>query len=200
MSDLRLDRSKYFSTVHGDRTPEDPHFRVAFLQDGLPFDCNGELVPDDGRTEPWEGIAEGQKIKFTPLYDVPMRERLAKKKERLAKRAAKPDTSEEPEQKTANAAARADAAADDVDLVAWLRGEASYETYLLFAAARKRFSIAYSKLGQLVEDLVLDHKLIEERELAPRLARLLTNPRTSDLGPRNRPALDQDRGSADAQA
>jgi hypothetical protein len=107
--------------------------------------------------------------------------------ELLAKRVAKPDAPEEPEAQTdkADAAARADAV-DDVDFVAWLKGEASYETYLLFAAARKRFSIAYSKLGQLVEDLVLDHKLIDERELAPRLARLLTNPRTPDLGPRNK--------------
>jgi len=100
--------------------------------------------------------------------------------ELLGRRAATPDAPEEPEPKTdkAHAASRTDAAADDVDFVAWLKGEASYETYLLFAAARKRFSIAYSKLGQLVEDLVLDHKLIDERELAPRLARLLTNPRT----------------------
>ncbi|MGP0093114.1 MAG: hypothetical protein ACLPKB_24715 [Xanthobacteraceae bacterium] len=177
MSDLRLDRSKYFSTVHGDRTPEDPHFRVAFLQDGLPFDCNGELVPDDGRTEPWEGNGDGRRIWFTPLYDAPMRERLAKKKERLARRPAKPGAPQEPEQEAdqADAVSKADAGADEVDLVAWLKGQRNYDTYLLFAAARKRFSIAYSKLGQLVEDLVLDHKLIDERELAPRLARLLTN-------------------------
>lgn len=43
---VRLDRSKDFSTVHGERPPGDPHAGVFFFQDGLPFNAQGVCVDD----------------------------------------------------------------------------------------------------------------------------------------------------------
>ena len=72
---IRLDRSKPFGECRGDRTPEDPHYRVAHFQGQtvngkivtLPFDSAGELIPDDGKTESWQGIGpDGKPITYFP--------------------------------------------------------------------------------------------------------------------------------------
>ena len=46
MARPRLDRSRYHSTVHGERTPDDPMASVHYYQDGLPFDSAGHLVEE----------------------------------------------------------------------------------------------------------------------------------------------------------
>ena len=43
---VRLDRSRDYATVHGDRRPGDPHHQVHFYQYGLPFDAHGILIDD----------------------------------------------------------------------------------------------------------------------------------------------------------
>jgi hypothetical protein len=43
---LRMDGSKYFSTVHGERPPGDPLQHVHFYQDGLPFDAGRLLLTE----------------------------------------------------------------------------------------------------------------------------------------------------------
>ena len=44
---IRMDRSRPFATVHGDRGPGDPHAGVHFYQDGLPHDAQGFLIFDE---------------------------------------------------------------------------------------------------------------------------------------------------------
>jgi hypothetical protein len=52
----------------------------------LPFDVNGELVPDTGQDEPIVGInSEGKPHKYAPLWTPVMRQYLAAKKNRLVK-------------------------------------------------------------------------------------------------------------------
>ena len=41
-----LDRSRDFSTIHGEITKSDPHFGVAAYQNGLPFNHQDELIVD----------------------------------------------------------------------------------------------------------------------------------------------------------
>lgn len=43
---VRLDKSRDYSTVHGERRPGDPHHAVHFYQYGLPFDAHGILLVD----------------------------------------------------------------------------------------------------------------------------------------------------------
>jgi hypothetical protein len=43
---VRMDRSRTFSTIHGDRPPGDPHHGVAYRQDGIPCDGEGYFLFD----------------------------------------------------------------------------------------------------------------------------------------------------------
>lgn len=177
---IRLDKSKPFSECRGDRTPEDPHYRVAFWQGQrvnnaiilLPFDSQGELVPDDGKNEPWDGLdSEQKKCRYYPLYTKAMRDLV----ERKQKRAADLNAKAEPEaSQTSNDDDDGnEAATEEVNFVSYLRGEARYEWPLLQAAAKKRFSRFFTSKKQLVEDLVLDEKIVPVDQLCADFAKLL---------------------------
>lgn len=161
---IRLDRSKPYSEVRGDRLPNDPHYHVAAMQDGLPFTTDGILVADDGKTEPWTTIIDKETIVHFPLYTPDMRAKVLRKLERITRGlpAIEEPTAEEQEEE------------DDVNLAMWLRGEVDYTDQELYAAAKKRFSINYTKRAQLVVDLVYDHKVVAEDELSPALRPLLS--------------------------
>ena len=174
---IRLDRSRPFGENRGDMTPVDPHYKVAYWQGSkmggriivLPFDVHGELVPDDGKTEPFQGLnSDGKQTIYHPLYDQPMRDFLKAKLNRAAALAAKqPDPNqleEDDEDKSLDGLDGGDE--DEVNFVAWLKGEARYPSHILRQAAKRRFSINYQKIvPDLVVDCVRDHHLIPEDEL-----------------------------------
>ena len=172
---IRLDRSKPFGECRGDRTPEDPHYRVAHFQGQtvngkivtLPFDSAGELIPDDGKTESWQGIGpDGKPITYFPLYTKDMRELLERKKARMAKSAiAAPE--KEPEKVVDEDDDDDVETVDDVNIESWLRGEARYPADMLRTAARTRFGKVYKDTRDMVVELVLDEKLIPEDQVAP---------------------------------
>lgn len=173
---IRLDRSKTFSECRGERTPDDPHYHVHFWQGQrvgkdmvlLPFNAEGELVPDDGRTEPYQGMADGKPVIHHPLYTKAMRDMVERKKKR--------QIATSPVVGTASDVVEEDAEieeAEEVNFVSYLRGEAKYEPHLLRAAAKKRFSKNYPKISELVADLVLDEKVVPEDQVCPALARYL---------------------------
>jgi hypothetical protein len=169
---IRLDRSKAYSECHGERTPDDPHHGVHYWQGGrlgehivlLPFDAQGELVPDDGRTEDYQGAGfdpqgKAAVVKYKPLYDDKMRRYLAAKVKRM-KEAVAPLTAPADEI-TEDLAAPGDVA-DEVNFVSWLRGEVQYQPHILRKAAKARYSKNYSKIGDIVVDLVLDEQIVGE--------------------------------------
>lgn len=164
---IRLDRSKKFSTVHGDRTLDDPHGSVVYIQDSLPFDGDGILVPDDGKTEPWDMVHDGQRIRHFPLYTLAMREKLKRKIERVTKGLPKDEVSEHDDD------AIKEDAAEDVNLESWLRGEVKYPPFMIYAACKKRFSKNYTRLRDVLDDLVLDEKIIPESQVDPKLLQLM---------------------------
>lgn len=43
---IRMDRTRVYSTAHGERGPGDPWAQVHFMQNGLPFDAAGNLIHD----------------------------------------------------------------------------------------------------------------------------------------------------------
>jgi hypothetical protein len=185
---IRLDKSRPFGTCHGERVPADPHYRVHYWQGGkmaghlvqLPFDANGELVPDDGKTEPFQAMGvlpDGKSgmVMYDPLYTERMREfRAAKLKKMGSVAVAGPQEIEEPGEVSEEDADGA-APEDEVNLVAWLKGEQKYQVHLLRAAAKKRYNKSYGdKLyPNLVIDLVLDEKLVPEEELCEQFKAML---------------------------
>lgn len=155
-----MDRSKYYSTVHGERSPDDPSRNVHFYQDGLPFDAHGILVPELVKSPEHKALVD-------------------RKMKKLAAAMKAADTSAD-EDKSADDADEGDSAnvstastADDVNLEAWLRGEAKYHFFAIREAIRKRFSHNIKDQRNAIEILVLDEKIVSEDELAPAFRALL---------------------------
>lgn len=178
MSDvvIRLDKSRPSSECRGERTPDDPAYRVHFWQGQqvgkdmvlLPFDAEGMLVPDDGKTDQWTGMnVEGKPVVHFPLYNKPMRDLVARKLKRQEQIAAKVVEEDELDVHDPEAVAK------EVNIVAWLRGEARYEFAEVQVAVKSRYHRWYTEKRQMVTDLVLDEKVVTEEDLAPALAKLL---------------------------
>lgn len=176
---LRIDKSKTFSTVHGDRTPEDPHYKVHFWQDGLPFDVNGMLVQDDGRVQEFSGAdAESKPVRYKPLYDAKMRAKLEKKLLRLNKVARAPEPEEieaDAEHEDASPELKA-AMAESVNLESWLRGEVDYEPWMIFSAYKARYHHQTHKISEVVLNLVEDEKIVRPEQVTKHLQRYLPVP------------------------
>lgn len=178
-SEITLDKSRPHGTCHGERLPEDPHYRVHFWQGGrmngkivlLPFDSNGKLVPDDGKTAPFQaqGVTQDGKtgiVTYTPLYDAPMRAFLDAKKRKATSIASQavPEIEEagEPQPFEEDVSSPE----DEVNLVEYLKGNQNYLWQHVRDAAKKRFHKNFKNVNALVVDLVLDEKIIGEDELA----------------------------------
>jgi hypothetical protein len=184
---IRLDRSKPFSTCHGDRTPDDPHVKVHYWQGGkfganivlLPFDVNGELVPDDGRVGEYQGTGFDPKtgnatlVKYHPLYDDLRRKYLKAKLDRLTAQARKPENAEPEIEEEDEGPHNAE---DDVNFESWLRGEIRYAPHLLRAATKKRFHLVQNDISEIVRELVLEQKLIPEDQVCGNFKRFLNQP------------------------
>lgn len=173
---IRLDRSRPFSECRGERAPDDPHYRVHFWQGQtvgrnmvlLPFDSSEELIPDDGKTTPYQGLVDGKPVMHQPLYNQAMRELVELKKKRHKSIEAPAESGEGDTPITGGPSL-----ADEVNFVSWLRGEARYEWPLLQVAAKARFSRMFTSKKEMVTDLVLDEKLVPEDQVGVELAKLL---------------------------
>ena len=185
---VRLDRSpgRPYSTCHGERTPDDPHYRVHFWQGGkfgkdmvlLPFDSNGDLVPDDGKTASYQGLGIDQKgntvsVDYKPLYDELMRKYLKAKLERLA-RVAEGAASQEPMiEDEHDDDPLGGSPEDDVDFKAWLLGEVRYPPTLVRIAMKKKHHLVQNDIGEIVRELVFEHKLVPAEQVCADLGRFL---------------------------
>jgi hypothetical protein len=155
---IRLDRSRYFSEVRGERTANDPHADVHFQQDGLPFDAEGNLVDESEENSPARHKVlnpDGSLAYWRdPLWNDEMRMRRDAKLRRLERRGEVVQSG-------------------DVDFSAWLRGEIEYDQKLLFREAKKKFGRVFARLEDLVEDLVYSRGILPEKEVAESRMRLL---------------------------
>jgi hypothetical protein len=154
---LRMDRSRPFGTIHGERTPGDKYALAHFSQDGIFFDAQGlhidELVEDD---------------KVRALVD--------RRLKKSSKPAADGDAGGSDETDTDPAETKpagSDSAPEDVNLEAWLRGEAKYPWFAITKRVRERYSQNISKQVDMIEFLVMDEKVIPIDQLDPALAELL---------------------------
>lgn len=157
---LRLDRSRYFSSVHGERTPDDPMYHARNCQDHIYFDAKDIVVPDDGHREPWSKMIGNELKHYGPLYSEAVAAQIIAKTERLRAAAPAPDgTFSEAAVKTVSTNPKeTEAAAEEVDLANWLRGREQHQWHVLQAAASIRGVRIHSKKA-LVEFLVSDGAL-----------------------------------------
>ena len=176
---IRLNENKPYSENWGEMTPEDPLYRVKYFQGRkiksattkktimvlLPFDADGDLVPDDKRQAPFIGIGpDGKPMSYHPLWNDDMRQLVAKLEEEARSRA---DGDEDGDDIDMNWVT------DRVDFVGFLTGSATYEWNVIQEAAKKKFSTVYTSKRDLVVDLVVERKVVAAERVNPSLAKYL---------------------------
>jgi hypothetical protein len=140
---LRLDRSRYHSSEHGDH----PN-RARFWQDGLPFDAHGELCT--------ELCSTGQ------LEEA---DRKAPKPRQSADLGGFPHPA--PDEFADALRERLDEGAVNLEL--WAKGQARYVPAKVFAAIRERYNKSVTTFADAIEFLVNDAQLIPASQASKQL-------------------------------
>jgi hypothetical protein len=131
---LRLDRSRYFSSVHGNFDSA-----ARFYQDGLPFDAHGEVCTE---------LCSAAQLASA---------------QRKAPRLEMPDVADQmPDENKPSSDIRSPAS--DIDLELWAKGETRYLPAEVFAAIRARYNKSVTTFGDAVEFLVNDVRLIPREQ------------------------------------
>jgi hypothetical protein len=166
-----------FSSVHSsERTPQDPYFNVSYMQDGLPFDGNGNLVSDDRRMEPFVGPGpDGKPITYQPLYTKAMRQIVEKKMRRIKagvmSKAPSDDDIEE------DVYAR-EAESDTINVPGWLMGHVDYPFFMVNQAIKRRWGASMTSVPEAVRFLVFDVNppVVIKEKVADKYQRCLMTP------------------------
>jgi hypothetical protein len=157
---VRMDKSRDYATVHGERIPGDPHAAVHFTQNALPFDAQGILITDHPVFEP--GIEKPSKHAIT-LRD--RAEKLIAKAIKSAKPKVEGETAEVEDD---------DGGADNgpANLETWARGESKVPWNEVTQAIAKRFSRRVSNKHDAIELLVED-RVVARGDLSDEHRKLL---------------------------
>jgi hypothetical protein len=160
---IRMDKSRDFSTVHGDILPGDPDEHLRFVQDGLPFDSHGKLLINH--------------------HTIEKEERLQKKVEKLLLQAMKrqaanpgdadPEDRDEIEEDFDETFAEDD---DDgvapINLVDWAAGTAQYPWQDITNAIASRYAKrVMNKKGAI--ELLIEERVVSAGALSKAHRRLL---------------------------
>ncbi len=137
---VRMDKTRSFATVHGERSPGDPHAQIHFFQDSLPFSADGVLLPNliDKSDEKLQALAKRMQQRANAL--------LEKRIERGEDEDVKPNDPDE----------------GIVRLDYWLRGERKY----LWPEVSNRIGAVYKKRVNSIKDAV--EFLVTDQRLVPR--------------------------------
>ncbi len=146
-----LDRSRDFSTVHGDRTKDDPHHRVNAFQNGLPFNASDELIYD----HPDVQDNEANRAKA---------DRLIARAQKLLDRARSSGVSDEDDDDEGSEEVN-DEIGGAVDLGAWARGVADWPWQEITNAIARRFSKRIKDKHDALE-LLLTEKVVQPGQLS----------------------------------
>lgn len=142
---VRLDKSRAFSTVHGDRPPGDPHAHVFFYQNELPYGADECLLPDHAE------VVGNPKLKE-------LSERLIKRAIKASK--GKPST-------LANSGGAAIPGEEGgITLSAWARGEQEVPWQDLVNAISQRFSVRVGSKLHAIE-LLIEEQVVTIDDLSP---------------------------------
>ena len=147
---LRLDRTRKHSSVHGE-----VEYGLAYKQDGLPFDNQGELIKELVTTPEQKALVE-KKLRRLAKVAMPKEAPPAE----LPKEPAAITTDDDDDDKGSD---------DDVNFDAWARGMERVEWNTLQRVARKRFNKVFKSKDDIVEFLVFDEKVLALEDVAPAL-------------------------------
>lgn len=150
---VRMDRSRDFATVTGERTPDSVHHALHFIQNGLPFDSEGLLILDHAFFEPEKGDKPSKQAAI-------LRDRADKLIQRAVKSARPrvegepaPDGEEEEGQK------------GPANLEQWARGEVRVPWQEVSQAIARRFGKRVSNKRDAI-DLLLEERIVAKAHLS----------------------------------
>ena len=146
MAKMRLDRSRYFATEHGQF--EDA---ARYWQDGLAFDADGKLVKTRLTPKPPRRLAAAGAVASPPAAPV---------------ESAAPEAAAAAEAVAAPEPAKPN---DEVDLERWLKGEVRYVSTQVFAAIRRRYGKTVTTFDESAAFLVGEVKLVPPADVDERL-------------------------------
>ena len=159
---IRLDRSRSYATIHGERGPDDPHRTAFFKQDGLYFDAAGALIPELVPVELKEKVEKklrklnGGKLPDEIPQAAPAGENAPEGDD--AENDGESDDDDDDDDKSS----------DDINIESWLTGEANYQWFAISKAIRERFKKNVSNAQDAVLFLVVDEKVVAPENLAPK--------------------------------
>lgn len=151
---VRMDRSRDFATVTGERTPDSAHHALHFIQNGLPFDSEGMLIHDHVFFEPHKGDQPSKQAAV-------LRERAKKLFDKAAKNARprvegepapEGDEDEEGDKSPAN-------------LEQWARGEVRVPWQEVTQAIARRFGKRVANKRDAI-DLLLEERVVAKAHLS----------------------------------
>jgi hypothetical protein len=151
---VRMDKSRSFSTVHGERGPDDKHQGVCFIQDGIPCDAQGYFIFDHP-----DMLAKGPDgDKRRKMADKHIKRAIAQALKNPPK-PVKADDDEDDLSLDADADEDEDEDEDDgllpaINLGSWLRGEQEVEWNDVSQEIARTYKKRISKEGEAVEFLV----------------------------------------------
>lgn len=168
-----MDRSRDFSTVHGERGPDDRHSAVHYYQDGLPYDAEGLCLDDHPEMTAGGKLGDKKRALFAKKLAVAIKRGKAvvpkpKRQPRLDEDGDEIEGSfigddEEGDGEGQGEGEGGDGAGDNepevnnVNLEAWARGEQKYR----FNEVTQRIAALYKKRVANKQDAIIF--LVEER-------------------------------------
>lgn len=153
-----MDRSRTFSTVHGERLPGDPHVGVAFYQGGLPFRPDGTLFENHPEiTGDPEKLAKVERLKA----------KAAKFVEKARAKPAPDDEDDEDDDGEEDAAEQ-----EPINLSMWARGEQQLEWQVVTNAIAQRFHVRVKDKRDALERLIQEH-VVAPGDLSPKHQKLI---------------------------
>lgn len=146
---VRMDKSRAFNTIHGERGPGDPLSGVMYRQDGIPCDAQGYFIfdhPDLQKPGP-----EGDKLRRLAMRKIERQLKIDAKKPPPPVHAESDDDDEDVDAKDG---ADKDELLEPINLEAWLRGEQQVEWQEVTQEIARRYKKRISKMEDAVAFLV----------------------------------------------
>jgi hypothetical protein len=147
---VRMDRSRAYGTVHGERGPNDLHAGVMYYQDGIPADASGYFLFD--HPDLMQPGQKGDQLRKIAAKKIERQLKIDAKKPPQPVRAESEDDDEDVD--TDVAKDEEEELLDPINLEAWLRGEQQVEWHEVSQEIARRFKKRIAKEGDAVEFLV----------------------------------------------
>lgn len=152
-----IDHTKDFSTVHGERGPDDPSYGICFIQNGLPFDAEERLIADH------PSVIKNPKAKAIIEKMIVRAEKLEAKRAAVAaddedQIDADPDTEDDGD--------------EAIDLKAWAMGAKQYRWQLVSDAIVLKLQRRVSSKRDALETLIAEG-VVQAGKLSPEHRRAL---------------------------